>query len=189
MSPRAGLSPSAVIDAALEIVDAQGHGALTLASVAARTGVATPSLYKHVAGLAELRALAGARVMSELAQELTDAVMGLSRDEAVSALLQTGRSYVVKHPHRYALMPLDALHHPLTADAGAKLINVLLAVLRGYGLRGAAAVHATRCMRVIMHGFASLEAAGGFGLPERLDDTYQQLIDMFVASLPKEKIR
>ena len=186
MSPRAGLSTAAVVDTALGIVDAQGHEALTLAAVAARSGVATPSLYKHVASLAELRALAGARVTAEMAEHLTEAILGLSGDEAVSALMRAARSFVVEHPRRYALMPLDTLHDPFTAKAGTKLMNVFLAVLRGYGLKGSAAIHAIRCMRVIAHGFASLEAGGGFGLPEGLDQTYQQLIDMFIASLHKE---
>jgi hypothetical protein len=55
--------------------------------------------------------------------------------------------------------------------------------LRGYDLDGSAAVHATRCARAIAHGFASIEASGGFGLPEDLDETYERLIRMFLASL------
>lgn len=39
--PRAGLSPEAVVDAAVAVVDAGGPGALTLAAVAGRAGVAT----------------------------------------------------------------------------------------------------------------------------------------------------
>ena len=59
---------------------------------------------------------------------------------------------------------------------------MFLAVLRGHGLDGADAVHATRCARALAHGFASLEASGGFGLPEDLDETYERLIRMFLAS-------
>jgi AcrR family transcriptional regulator len=182
--PRAGLSTAAVVDAALDIVDAQGVDGLTLAAVAARTGVAAPSLYKHVGSLAELRTLVGVRVMDELTERFTAAVMGRSRADAVAALMRTYRAYVVEHPGRYAAMPVDPLHDPLLADAGKRLIAVFLAVLRGYGLRGSAAVHATRCLRAIGHGFASIEAAGGFGLSEGLDRTYEQLIAMFTASLP-----
>jgi len=53
--PRAGLSTDGVVDVALAIVDEQGPEALSLSVVAARAGVAAPSLYKHVASLAELR--------------------------------------------------------------------------------------------------------------------------------------
>ncbi|WP_344591662.1 TetR-like C-terminal domain-containing protein [Actinomadura vinacea] len=53
----------------------------------------------------------------------------------------------------------------------------------GYGLEGSAAVHATRRLRVLVHGFASIGSAGGFGLPEDLDDTYDQLIQMYLSNL------
>ena len=40
--PRAGLSPDAVVDAALEILDARGSDGLTLKAIADATGVAAP---------------------------------------------------------------------------------------------------------------------------------------------------
>lgn len=182
--PRAGLSTPAVVDAALDVVDTGGLDALTLAAVAGRTGVAPPSLYKHVGSLAELRTLVGVRVLEELTERFTAAVLGRSGPDAVAALMRTYRAYVVEHPRRYAAMPVDPLHDPALVAAGTKLLTVPMAVLRAYGLRDSAAVHATRCLRAIVHGFASIEAAGGFGLPEDLDETYEQLIAMFTASLP-----
>jgi AcrR family transcriptional regulator len=183
--PRVGLSTAAVVDAALSIIDEQGLDALTLAAVAGRTGVAAPSLYKHVGNLAELRALLGVRVMEEMTERFATATMGRSRDDAVEVVMRTYRAYVVEHPARYAAMPRDPLHDPALLATGTRLLNVFLAVLRGYGLTDSAAIHATRCLRAIAHGFASIEAGGGFGLPEDLDDTYQQLIRMFIASLPR----
>ncbi|MFC6022355.1 TetR/AcrR family transcriptional regulator [Plantactinospora solaniradicis] len=183
--PRAGLSTTAVVDVALAVIDEQGPEALTLAAVAGRTGVAPPSLYKHVAGLAELRMLVGARVMDEMTERFAAAAMGRSGDEAVAVLMRGYRDYVREHPARYAALPPDPLHNPAMVAAGTRLLQVFLATLRGYGLTDSAAIHATRCARSIAHGFASIEASGGFGLPEDLDETYEQLIAMFVASLPR----
>jgi len=59
--PRAGLSSDAVVAIPLDVVDGEGPAALTLAAVAVRAGVATPSLYKHVASLAGLGSLGGCR--------------------------------------------------------------------------------------------------------------------------------
>lgn len=185
MSPRVGLSTPAVVDAALAIVDRHGLDGLTLAAVASRVGVAAPSLYKHVAGLDELRTLVGLRVLEEMTARFTTEVLGLGGDEAVSALMRAYRAYAAAHPRRYAAMPPDPLHDPVLREAGARLLEVILAVLRGYGLRDSEAIHATRCLRVLAHGFASLEAAGGFGLSEKLDETYDRLISMFLASLEK----
>jgi AcrR family transcriptional regulator len=185
--PRAGLSTAGVVDAALAVLDQHGPEGLTLAAVAEHTGVATPSLYKHVGSLAELRTLVGLRILEETTQRFTAEVMGRSGDEAVAALMRAYRAYAVEHPRRYLSMPVDPLRHPALAAAGGRLLGVILAVLRGYGLHHSAAIHATRCMRAIAHGFVSLEAIGGFGLPEDLDQTYEQLISMYLASLPREQ--
>lgn len=183
--PRAGLSTAAVVDAALAIVDENGLDSLTLAAVAARTGVATPSLYKHVGGLGELRVLVGVRVFEETADRLAAVVMGRSRGDAVAALMHAYRGYVLEYPARYAAMVPDPLHDPAYAAAGQRLLEVFLAVLRGYGLDGSDAVHAIRRLRAVVHGFVSIEAAGGFGLAEDADVTYAQLVDMYLATLPR----
>jgi AcrR family transcriptional regulator len=171
------------VDAALELVDEQGVEGLTLAAVAARTGVATPSLYKHVANLQTLRGHVGVRVLEEMTDRFTKAVLGLSGDEAVAALMHAYRAYVTEHPKRYGAMPMDPLHDELQKAAGMKLMEVMLATLRSYGLEGSDAIHATRRLRVIVHGFASIESGGGFGLPEGLDDTYDQLVRMYLTDL------
>lgn len=187
--PRVGLSAAAVVDAALRIVDDQGPGGLTLAAVANRTGVATPSLYKHVGSLAELRALVALRVIDEMIGRFTTVATGRSGDEAVALLMREYRAYVVRYPARYAAVPVDPLHDPLLAEAGTRMLGVLLAVLRGYGLRDSAAIHAARCLRAIVHGFASIEASGGFGLAEDVGESYEHAIAMFLASLPRPELR
>jgi AcrR family transcriptional regulator len=183
--PRAGLSPDTVVDVALALVDEKGPEALSLAAVADRAGVAAPSLYKHVGSLADLRELMALRVLRETTAAFTAVVMGRSRDDAVAELMRAYRGYVVAHPGRYALVPLDPMHRPDLADASAELLAVFLAVLRGYGLDDSAATHATRRMRVAAHGFATLEAGGGFGLAEDIDTTYEQIIAMVLDSLPR----
>jgi AcrR family transcriptional regulator len=183
MAVRPRLTTSKVVDAALELVDEQGVEGLTLAAVAARTGVATPSLYKHVASLADLRGHVGVRLLEDMADRFTRAVLGLAGDDAVAALMHAYRAYVNEHPKRYAAMPMDPLHDELQRAAGMKLMEIQLATLRGYGIEGSAAIHATRRLRVIVHGFASIESSGGFGLPEGLDDTYDQLVRMYLNDL------
>ena len=183
--PRAGLSTAAVVEAALAVVDEQGVEGLTLAAVAQRTGVATPSLYKHVAGLGELRTLLGARVLADMTETFTRAVVGRSGADAVTALLHAYRGYVRAHPARYAAAPLDPLHEPALVPAGEKLLDVVFGALRAYDLERSEAVHVARCLRAVAHGFASLEAGGGFGLPESLDDTYDRLVGVVLGVLPR----
>ncbi len=181
--PRAGLSTSAVVEAATALLDERGADALTLANVAARTGVAAPSLYKHVDSLAALRSLVGLRILEEVTEDVATAILGRSGDDAVAALMFGYHGYATRHPNRYALFPQQPQDDPRLAAAGQRLADMVLAVLRGYGLEGSAAIHATRCIRATMHGFALLQITGGFGLPEQTDDTHRRLVRMVVAGL------
>lgn len=185
--PRAGLSPDAVVDAAIAVVDAGGPGALTLAAVAGKAGVATPSLYKHVRNLAELRQLVTARILEELADRLGGAAMGRSRDDAMAAVMHAYRGYVVEHPSRYASMEQAADQRQAGDAAAQRVLDVIYAVLRGYGLDGPELVHAARCLRSAVHGFAILEAAGGFGLPEDLEASYERLVTVLTSGLSRSR--
>jgi AcrR family transcriptional regulator len=167
----------------MELIDQHGPDELTLAKVAEHTGVAAPSLYKHVRSLADLRNQVAIQVVGELTERLTAAVMGLGGDEALRAAMWAYRQYVIEHPNRYAAIPQAPSSDPELAAATGRWLEVVLAVLRGYGLEGSAAIHAARCFRATAHGFASLQAAGGFLLPEDLDTTYDHLIGMITTGI------
>ena len=47
-------------------------------------------------------------------------------------------------------------------------------------------LHAVRGLRSVVHGFASLEVAGGFGLPLDLDESFRRLVEMFIGGLQQE---
>jgi AcrR family transcriptional regulator len=182
--PRAGLSPATVVDAALAIVDESGAQALTLSAVAARTGVATPSLYKHVDGLAGLRRLVRLRVTGELGRVLAAAVAGRTGVDALRALAYAYRSFVRQRPHRVAFHQTAPPADDAEALAvAAQAVTVVADVLRGYGVTPALSTHAIRCVRAAVQGFAALEASGGFGLPDDIDASFEHLIDLVVAGL------
>lgn len=184
MAPRPGVTPDAVVQAALAEVDEHGVDGLTLAAVAERLGVRTPSLYKHVDGLPALRDLLAARATDDLATALGDAALGRSGGDGVAAVASAYRRWALDHPRRYALVPVT-LPAAGTAAAAAsdRIVAVVVATLRSYRFDEAGAIHATRCLRAAVHGFTSLEAAGGFGLPVDLDDSFEALVTMVVAGI------
>ena len=174
---RVGLDSDAVVAAAAELADAEGLKAVTLARLSSDLGVRAPSLYSHVAGLDDLRRRIALRGAGELAAALQAAVAGRARGDALSALADAYRAYALAHPGTYAaLQRAPAADDPAAAGAAADVVEVVLAVLRGYELEGDAALHATRVIRAALHGFVSLETGGGFGLPLALDDSFAALV-------------
>jgi AcrR family transcriptional regulator len=182
--PRVGLSQQSVLNAALAVVDEAGAAGLTLAAVAARTGVAVPSLYKHIDGLPALRRKASAAVLNDFTAYVTAAVLGRSGADALTRFLRAYREYGRVYPGRYQLtVSADDFGDPEVAEAGRRAVGVAYAVLEGAGITGEDAVHATRCLRAAVHGFVMLEIAGGFGLPESVDESFERLAGMIAASL------
>ena len=177
--PRAGLDSAAVVRAAAALADAEGLERLTLARLAQRLNVRTPSLYAHVAGLEDLRArlaVHGARGLAEVASR---AAAGRAGREALRAFADAYRGFAHDHPGTYAATQRAPGPDDVEAQAAAAAaVDVVAAVLRGYRLEGEDAIHGVRMVRSALHGFVSLEAGGGFAIPISLDETWDRLIAM-----------
>jgi AcrR family transcriptional regulator len=181
--PRAGLDHDTVVAAAAQIADAASLDAVTLARVAAVLGVKPPSLYNHVAGRDGLLRGVALLGLAELAAVLREAAIGRSGADGLQATAQAYRSYVLGHPGRYAAGAITA---PAADDAehqaaGAAVLDVLRGVLRSWSLDDEQTLHALRGVRSAVHGFASLEAASGFGIELDLDTSFQHLVAALAA--------
>lgn len=180
--PRAGLDAETVVAAAAELADAEGLQALTLAGLAARLGVRSPSLYVHVGGLDDLRTRLAVRGARELTAALQAAAAGRARSDALHAVADAYRAYAHAHPGAYAAMQRAPGNRgdadPEITAAAAALIDVLVAVLQGYELHDEDAIHAVRMVRAALHGFVSLEREGGFAMPIDLEESYWRLVVM-----------
>ena len=184
MSRRAGLDQETVVEAAAKLVDEEGIEQLSLGRLAERLGIRTPSLYNHVAGLPGLKHDLALYCLRDVLNHLLHATIGKSRAEAIFAFANAYRAYARKTPGRYALtlQAPDPGDRELQAVA-QQIIEVALVILEPYKLGEEEAIHAIRGLRSIVHGFISLEAAGGFAMPVNLDVSFHWLINVFVAGL------
>lgn len=185
--PRAGLTPAVVVAEASAVADESGLHQLTLASVAQRLGVALPSLYKHVRGLDDLQRQMAALALRELCDAVTKATVGKSRGDALRALAGAYWDYAHRHPGRYAATlrapRADDADDADAAAAARDLLDVVYAVLQGYGITGDDAVDATRTLRAVLHGYVALEAAGGFGMPNDVRHSFDRALDALDVTL------
>jgi AcrR family transcriptional regulator len=177
--PRIGLTHQRVVAEAARVADEVGLDRLTMASVAQRFGVTLPSLYKHIRSLDTLKRDLSLLAVRELTIALSAAAVGRAGRDALRAIATAYRKYAKAHPGLTAASVRapaadDAEHLAASED----ILSTLYAVLAGYGLTGTDAVDAIRSLRAAMHGFVMLEAAGGFGMPQSVDATYDRLIDV-----------
>jgi AcrR family transcriptional regulator len=182
--PRAGLAPATVITAGAELADEIGFAGLTMGSLAERVGVRTPSLYKHVDSLEALRRGIAIQAKRELGSALARAAAGRSGPAAFHAFAETHRRWSLDHPGRYAAtVRAPAPDDEEDQQASNEALQTLLDILAGFGLPAERAIDAARMVRSALHGFASLEGAGGFGLPRDVDRSYRYLVDTLITGL------
>jgi AcrR family transcriptional regulator len=169
---------------AAKLADANGFDQLSLADLAARFRIKPPSLYNHIESLEALQRDLAMMALQALADALGKAAIGRSKDDAVRSLAAAYRDFVKKHPGLYqATQRAVGEGDPELSRASDEVLNVCLAVLRGYGLDRRASLHALRGLRSAIHGFASLEAIGGFGIPLSINESFGWLVECFVSAL------
>lgn len=191
MSKRIRLTKSAVIAAAVELLNDEGPDALTLNRLADELDIRTPSLYNHVNGLPGLQkdlAVLNARL---LADRLAEAAIGKGGTELFMDVAQAFRAYVKENPGLYMATLRASGTQPdpdpdlIREEEGA--LKVGLAVVTSLGLKGDDAIHAVRAFRSMVHGFATLEVAGGFGLPQDCDKSFRRLVEALALGLRNKK--
>ena len=185
--PRMNLGKTTVVRAAAELVNTEGWEQLSLGKLATKLRVQPPSLYNHINGLPglarELRLLS----TREQGECMARAAIGQSGPQAVRRVAQAYREYIKSNLGVYLMgVRSSALQSPVDAEleaAQAEILQTGIAVLAAFELSEAETLHALRGLRSLIHGFATLEAAGGFGLPVDCDESFRRLTEMFINEL------
>ena len=169
---------------ATALANRHGLDGLSMSDLADALNVRTPSLYSHVAGIGDVRRILALHGLAELERGASRATIGKSGPDAVRALLNEYRDFVRKNPGVYAAtLPTPPREDAEWSGAVGRLTETCVAALHGYGLGGPEAIHALRGLRSLVHGFASLEAAGALKHPVDRDESFAWLVDSFVAAL------
>ncbi|MFD0048973.1 WHG domain-containing protein [Actinomycetes bacterium NPDC127524] len=188
MSPRAGLDASSVILAAVELAEKKGTENITMATLARKLGVKTPSLYNHIASLKSLQNKMAIHALRHLYADVSEAASGKSGDESVASIARAYVNFARQKPGLYQ----STLQAPDVNDleyqkAGSSLVDLILEEMAYLELDEVQALHMVRGLRSIIHGFASLEQLGGFGLPLKVNTTLDVIIQTYLTGIKTQK--
>jgi AcrR family transcriptional regulator len=185
MGRKVGLTLEQIVAAAAEIADRDGLQTLSIASVASKLGVRSPSLYNYVEGLAGLRRQLTLHASNLLTAELADSIDGLEATEALRVIAVQMRSFAHRHPGlNDSLLPAPTPDEdPEVAAALAESVTVVATVLTGMGIDPIAVIPLIRALRASVHGFVDLELRGGFGLPDDIDDSFTTTINLVIEAI------
>jgi AcrR family transcriptional regulator len=183
------LDKRAVLQAAVDLVNAEGIASLTLSRLAEELGIRSPSLYNHVDGLPGLQrelAVINARL---IADRLGEAAIGKSGAELFMSTAQAFRNYVKEYPGLYMSSLRASGTQPVPDEnlirEEERSLKIGLAVMASLDLRDEDAIHALRAFRSMVHGFATLEVAGGFGLPQDCDESFRRFVEALMTGLKR----
>ncbi|WP_217591771.1 TetR/AcrR family transcriptional regulator [Cohnella sp. GbtcB17] len=184
MSPRIGLDRATLLQAATEMADEHGLESVTLASLAQKLKIRSPSLYNHVNGLPDLRRELALSGLAKMEARFKTVLPGASGDEVLHAFSRAYLDFARQHPGLYEAVQRAPDPEDLElSEAGGRVVSLVVRVIETYGLNGDAAIHAVRGIRSVLHGFVSIERQGGFGMPLDLDVTFRLLVDTFIAGI------
>lgn len=163
-----------IIVTAAAMADEKGFGNITMKELADELGIKSPSLYKHFSGgLDELNKELMLYGWRSLDSEITKAVIGKAKDDAVIALCNAYRRFVSEHKGLYEAMQWYNMYlsdEHLQASDGA--VDVMFRALSSYGLTEEQKVHTVRMIRAFLQGFSTIEVHGAYGNPVSLNDTF-----------------
>jgi AcrR family transcriptional regulator len=187
LASRGSLNRAAVVRAAAELVNAEGAQALTINRLARELGIQPPSLYNHIGSLEDLRYELALLNALRLADRLAEAAIGKSGTELYIAIAHSYRSYIKEFPGLYlSTLRVSNPESPREKDLQQeeeRSVRIAMTAMATFGLQGEDAVHAVRAIRSMIHGFALLEIAGGFGLPLDCDESFSRMINFFLRGL------
>ena len=185
--PRMRLDKKSVVRAAADLVNETGWEALSLGKLAQTLGVQPPSLYNHIDGLSGLSRELTLLTTRELGERIASAAIGQSGPDAIRNIARAYRQYIQENPGVYLLgVRSAAFQNPPDAElqsAQSHVLDVTLAALASFHLSELDALHAIRGLRSIIHGFTTLEIAGGFGLPLDCEESFRRLVEVFIFDL------
>ncbi|MEH7123559.1 TetR/AcrR family transcriptional regulator [Bacillus sp. JJ1773] len=184
MTRRMKIDLAVILLKATKIIDEHGLDQLSLGVLAEELQIRPPSLYNHVNGLNELKqklAIHGTRKLYEM---MLQEAVGRSGDEAIRVLSGAYIQFVRNHPGLYeATSRYPDPEDKELLEAQESIVRLTVQVLQVYNLDEEQAIHMVRGFRSILHGFASIEQVGGFGLPYDTDKSLSILINTFIKGL------
>jgi AcrR family transcriptional regulator len=182
MAKRRWLNRELVIEKAAAMADEAGDvTAVSLAALAKALDVRSPSLYNHVASLEDLQNGMALFAVRLLMADLRQASLGLVGREAITAVADAYRRFVHAHPGIYPLtIRAPEPEETELVSLAQELLQMLLLIMASLGLQGDDAIHAIRGLRAILHGFVSLEAAGGYKMALDREDSFRRLVSTYL---------
>lgn len=196
--PRAGVDMQKIIRVAIDITEETGIETLTLKEISKRLNVSSASLYNHVNNLAEVKDKVSHAVLEMLKELILRGIIGKSGTDLIRAIGRVYIGFAQEHPYLYETIQwVNVWADTSSQDIFSDIMRLAGEEGSKMGMTEVESNHIIRCLRCLVHGFASIEGHDGFGYKVSAQDSFEYALDMFIlgistklkqerAKLPKE---
>lgn len=172
------LSRELIVSTAFAMIDEKGTDSFSIRQLASKLGVQVSSLYNHIKNEYDLLIEVAGCAAEMYADYIAETVEGLEPEEAAYKAGFAFREFVGKHKYLYELL-LDSrwIGDPEFAKVTEKFTQPI-GFLTFDDIKDKEALeHIYVAMRVVTHGFSSLDAIGVFdGLSVDTNESYRMLM-------------
>jgi AcrR family transcriptional regulator len=162
-SPRRPLTKGRVLQAAVDVADREGLGALTMRRLGAKLGIEAMSLYKHVANKEEI--LDG--IVELVLGEIEIPSEGADWKEAMRRRTVSAREVLSRHSWAIGLLEARGSRGP----TARRYLDAILGNLRSAGFSIENAVHAFWVLDCYVYGHVIQETSLAFNSSEEMTDS------------------
>jgi len=178
------VTDKSVLEAAMRITEKRGLSNLNIQHLAAELGLKAPSLYNHIKGIDEVKAMVAVSAINYMEKLMREAAIGYAREEALFRVACAVRDFAAGHPELYKAVNLFPMLSPGEYRKILGLhMNVLHRILDTYKLGNNARTQFILAFRSGLHGFVLLEAVGAFGDNSSLDESFKKMIKHLIKML------
>ncbi len=170
ISPRTPLTKQRVLEAAIELVDRQGLGALTMRRLGSALGVEAMSLYKHVASKEALLHGMVDRVIGQIA--IPDEAAPWR--DAMTQRAASARAVLGRHAWVIGLMEAESSAGPNSM----RYVNAIIGSLRAAGFAMEDAGRAFMVLDSYVYGHVIQESSFPFATPEEITETAATALEL-----------
>jgi len=183
------LSRELIISEAFQMIDESGTDAFSVRGVAARLGVQVSSLYNHIENEFDLLKEVAKRAAAMYTDYIEAEVTGLGIEEATYKAGDAFRVFLKEHRYLYDLMLDDRwIGDPEFDKEIERFTQPIYFLMSLYGVTDKASMdHAYVAMRVVTHGFGTLDSLGVFDkLSVDPTESYHRMIRSVIEMMKKD---
>lgn len=182
------LTREKIVSEAFLMIDEKGLDKFSLRQVASKLDVRVSSLYNHISNEHDLLLEVAKRTATMYADYIASVVDGKERDTAAFDAGDAFWMFIKEHPYLYELM-IDPkwVGNPEFDKALERFVVPIFAILEQYGVKDKDSIeHMLIAMRVVTHGFSSLEVNGAFDkCSVNMKESYHMMIQCVIDMMKK----